>query len=321
MLGLSNLKKRLQYLGGGSQEARMNKDKLKTLKKALLYSYQAATAKLSDDREFRCLMNPNKLSVDYDEKILSIPFEDICLNSEKIGTTTEGIVPIGVKVGDVFEWKENGTHWIITLKKDEETAYFRGICRKCRFQIEINGQFYWVYIRGPVEKVINWAEQNGNYYNKLNYSLIMYITKDSNTEEFFKRFKVIKIKGQPWEVQATDSISSDGIIEVALKETFTNSIEDSLPKIEITDIDNTEIPFIKGEGRVKPYDNMIYTAENVNEIKGNWYLSNGKATFRSEPTNTSSVEIAIVTGRSGKVTLSFVSDNISLNKDIEILSL
>ena len=300
----------------------MNKDKLRTLKKALLYSYQAATAKLSDNREFRCLMNSNKLSMDYDEKILSIPFEDVCLNADRVGTTSEGIVPIGVKVGDVFEWKENGTHWMITLKKDEETAYFRGICRKCRFQIEINGQSYWVYVRGPVEKNIDWAEENGNYYNKLNYSLIMYITKDSNTEEFFNRFKVIKIKNKPWEVQATDSISSDGIIEVALKETFTNSIEDAaIPKIEVTEVDNSMDPYIKGSLKVKPYDIAQYRVENLDGLNGNWFLSNNKAIFKTSPDNTNEVEIEILTGRSGKVTLSFVSDNISLNKDIEILSL
>ena len=80
----------------------MNLDKLKSLKKALLYSYQSATAQLSDGREFRCLINPDKLKTDYDNKIISIPFEDICLNEDKIGKTTEGIQPIGMKPGDVF---------------------------------------------------------------------------------------------------------------------------------------------------------------------------------------------------------------------------
>jgi hypothetical protein len=32
-------------------------------------------------------------------------FEDICLNNE-----TVGMEPIGVKCGDVIEWKENETH-------------------------------------------------------------------------------------------------------------------------------------------------------------------------------------------------------------------
>ena len=43
------LNKRLQYQGG-NQEQRFIKDKLIGLKRALLYSYQAATAVLADGR-------------------------------------------------------------------------------------------------------------------------------------------------------------------------------------------------------------------------------------------------------------------------------
>jgi len=48
-MSLELLNKRLQY-SGGDQEHRMIKDKLISLKRALLYSYQAATAKLADNR-------------------------------------------------------------------------------------------------------------------------------------------------------------------------------------------------------------------------------------------------------------------------------
>jgi hypothetical protein len=82
MSGLNNLKTRLEYQGGARQIDRMNNDKLRSLKKALLYSYQSATAVLADAREFRCLINPNKLSMELDDKVLSIPFEDICLNKK-----------------------------------------------------------------------------------------------------------------------------------------------------------------------------------------------------------------------------------------------
>ena len=119
---------RINYHGGGRQQDRMIESKLRSLKKALLYSYQAATAILSDGREFRCLMNPDKLKTEYEDKIISIPFEDICLGmivestdeegnairvekpapapSEK---TSKGLETIGLKVGDVFEWKETNT--------------------------------------------------------------------------------------------------------------------------------------------------------------------------------------------------------------------
>lgn len=102
MSGLENMATRLSFNGGNAQIKRMNNDKLKALKKALLYSYQSATAKLADGREFRCLINPDHLKNTYDDKILSIPFEDVCLNAEKIGKTSEGLVQIGMKPGDVF---------------------------------------------------------------------------------------------------------------------------------------------------------------------------------------------------------------------------
>jgi len=49
MSSLELLKQRLQYQGG-NQEQRFINDKLKGLKKALLYSYQAATAILEDGK-------------------------------------------------------------------------------------------------------------------------------------------------------------------------------------------------------------------------------------------------------------------------------
>ena len=110
MSSLDNLQKRLNYYGGPKQEERMNSDKLRSLRKALLYSYQAQTAILTDNREFRCLINHDKLKEDYDDKIISIPYRDICLNADKIGNkTSDGMQDIGMKVGDTFTWKETNT--------------------------------------------------------------------------------------------------------------------------------------------------------------------------------------------------------------------
>ena len=64
MSSLDNLKARLKFNGGASQEDRMDLDKLRSLKKALLYSYQAQTAILNDNREFKCLINHDKLKED-----------------------------------------------------------------------------------------------------------------------------------------------------------------------------------------------------------------------------------------------------------------
>ena len=110
MSGLENLKTRVKYYGV-TVEDRFNTDKLRTLKKALFNSYQAETIVLADGREFKCLINSNKLEKDYDDRYISIPFEDICLNADRLGKTFEGQQKIGLKPGDVFKWKENDSYW------------------------------------------------------------------------------------------------------------------------------------------------------------------------------------------------------------------
>ena len=97
----------------------------------MLYSYQAATAVLSDGKEFRCLINPDKNKPAYDNKILSIPYKDICLNGPRMGKTSEGEIDINIRSGDVFTWKETNTHWLVYLEYIEEDAYFRSEIRRC----------------------------------------------------------------------------------------------------------------------------------------------------------------------------------------------
>ena len=80
MQGLDNLNLRLSY-AGGNQEGRMQADKLKSLKKALLYSYQAATAILQDGREFKCLINPDKNSSKIKD-IYIYPFRRLITNNK-----------------------------------------------------------------------------------------------------------------------------------------------------------------------------------------------------------------------------------------------
>lgn len=64
----------------------------------------------------------------------------------------------------------------------------------------------------------------------MNYTKLIYITKDETTLAFFKRFDRVNINGKPWEVQAyNDNYGSSsnktdtGIIRVAVKETYTST--------------------------------------------------------------------------------------------------
>lgn len=316
MSSLDNLKARVNYRGGSAIE-RMKQDKLRSLHQALHYSYQAETAVLADGRAFKCLINPNKISMELDDKMLSIPFEDICVNWDRSESRKKEKEQIGVKVGDTIVWQENGTHWLVYMQYLQEDAYFRGLMRQCDTEVSINGKSYWVYLKGPSEKGINWQKTNNFVFNKLNYTLEMYISKDQNTNEFFQRFKKLKIQGKPWEVQATDTINTEGIIAVYLKEDYSNQFEDQneLPEEDFTpDTLNT---YIVGPTKVYPFDIIKYTIVGI--PGGLWSLNNGKAKFLAK--DPSSAEIEIITGKSGSVVLSYFINGMEIKHPISILSI
>ena len=327
MSGLEDLKIRLQYNGGYKQESRMQLDKLRTLKKALIYSYQAATAILEDGREFRCLINPDKNKLDYDDKIISIPYKDICLNKEKSAEkTSQGEEEIGMKVGDVFTWKETNTDWLVYLERLEEDAYFRAEIRKCNNEIEINDKKYKVYTHGPDVESILWHTRRGfGSWSDLNYDLTMWVTKNEDTEAFFHRFNKIEIKGNPWEICAADFDSTPGLIEVQLKETFRNTIADEKKAEEeaLTPInpepgeEEQTLPHIIGDTIVYPYDTKTYTIVNVNG--GTWKLSNNKAKITAQ--TDSEVTIVITTSKSGSIDLIYNKDENDIIYNITIKSL
>ena len=313
MAGLENLNKRLQYQGGNAED-RFIEDKLKTLKKALLYSYQAETIVLSDGREFRCLINKNKLSEDYHDRIISIPFYDICLNKNRVGTTSEGEELIGLKPGDVFTWKGKNhtpdTYWIVYLRYIEENAYFRADIRECNAEVEINGNRYRAYTRGPAENDLKWNQASGISWNDLNYSLVMYISKNEETLNYFHRFTKVKIDGNTWEVGAVNPYYANGIIKVCLNESFNNEMDETVDasKPELPPIQEG-VPYITGALEVKPYDIVHYNINN--ESGGKWLVSNSKKAKIIESTELSAT-VEIITGRSGDFDLIYQKDGINI---------
>lgn len=315
MSGLESLNTRLNYRGGNQQE-RMIEGKLASLKKALLYSYQAATAVLTDGREFKCLINPDKLKIDYEDKIISIPFEDVRVNS-----TDKSIETIGMKAGDVFTWKETNTTWLVYLQRLEERAYFRAEIRKCESTLKIGETEYPVFTRKKPLSEITWHTSKGTSWNSLDYVTELYITKTEETKKFFERFTKLTIANQPWEVQAVDALSTEGIIRVLLKEYYTNSIEQALEEEQNNKEDiivDKDLPHIEGPTIVYPYDEVTYTIENAQG--GSWTVSNAKAQIVNQ--TESEVLIAITTGRSGEFELTYKridEDDIIINVIIESL--
>lgn len=319
MSGLENLQARLQYRGGDAQIDRMKSGKVAALKKALLYSYQSATAILNDKREFRCLINKDKLKTSADDKIISIPFADICLNEQKFSDnyigkfkTSEGLQKIGMKPGDVFTWKETNTDWIVYLQRLEETAYFRAEIRRCKYTIEVNGKNYKVFTRQKALSEIPWHTAKEISWNDLDYSLEMYITNDKDTRNYFKRFTIVEIDGRPWEVQASDNLSVDGIVMVALKEYYSNPIEQAAKEEKQQKEEENKVvintrkdPYIKGETVVYPYDEVEYEICNV--TGGTWEVGSPKAEITNQ--TETAVILNIVTGRSGEFDLKYIREN------------
>ena len=328
-MSLELLNKRLQYQGG-NQEQRFINDKLRGLKKALLYSYQAATATLSDGKEFRCLINPDKNKPAYDNKILSIPYKDICLNAPRVGKTSEGEIDINIKPGDVFTWKETNTHWLVYLEYIEEDAYFRSEIRRCDQEVKIEDNSYWVYIRGPVETSIEWNQKAGVEWNTLNYSLVMYITADETTNNYFERFKTIKIldprynKEKTWQVVGVDPYYGDGIIQVFLDEYFENSIadvvaaENSAETGEENPVDETAA-YINGPTEVQQYSKAYYEIHNAEG--GQWFI---RWKEKTDPLNSSLkiIPLNISIGELGTFTLIYrIQGQDDITLDVKIVAL
>ena len=158
--GVNYMAVRLGQMGGNRQQERMILSKRRSLDRAVWNSYQAAEI-IKQDAEYkkpiRCLINPNKLKQDYDDKILSVGNE------------------YQFKPGDIFEWCGTNTYWICYLQDLTELAYFRGDIRKCSYKInwvdEGEKKSTYAAIRGPVETKIDYIQKHEISIDNPNYSL------------------------------------------------------------------------------------------------------------------------------------------------------
>lgn len=298
MSGLEDMKKRIM-IAGGNQDGRNVKHKLKSMRSSLWNSYQGEWITFKN-KKWRCLINPDKLTTDYDQKEISI---DFCAD---------------MKPGDVFYWDRTKHWWIVFKEKVEEEAYFRAACRKCRYQIGTEEEKYWIWLRGPVETALIWRQKHQIEFNDLNYSLSFYVTKNDDTLKFFSRHQVVKFDGHNWKVAATDKYSQDGIIEVYLEEYFDNTMLDNMEIPQIIEPDISE-PYIDGPQFVKPYDtDLVYSIKNI--TGGKFVVNSSKVKIDESDEN--SCSITILTGKSGKFKLSYEFEEVdAIELEISIESL
>ena len=248
--GVNSLHSRIQQAGGNSQQERMIKDKRRSLERALWHSYQGARIiKLdaTDKTPFRALINPNKLKKDYDDKILSVGFE------------------YEVETGTIFEWVGTNSFWLVYLQDLTELAYFRGDIRRCTHEIkwedERGPHSTYIAVRGPVETKINFIQKHGISVDTPNHSLNILMPRNEDTLNYFKRYQKFYLQDDDtcWRVEATDWISTPGILEVTAVEYYANETEDDIENgvvgglIEkIEDPNGEEKNQIIGETFIKP---------------------------------------------------------------------
>lgn len=263
MENLNLLKLRAKHANNDRQHDRMVKDKLRSLHRALLYSYQTAWIKkdgVENADYVRALINPDKVKFDYDEKIVSVEYEH------------------GFEPGDTFEWKNTGTHWIILKQEMTEIAYFRGNIRRCQELLITDPETgnkvnIWAAVRGPVETKLNTIQKAGLVANVPNMTLQLYIPKTEQNMRLFERYVTFEFGGRFWQIVAPDTISTPGIIEIPAVEDYECHHSDLLvevvdPNPPVEEYEDT----IEGETFVKPLEQSIYTVTSYNP-NFNWIVT------------------------------------------------
>lgn len=268
--GLNLMRARLKVRGGQSQQERMIKDKRETLDRVVLYSYQGARVqKLGFSEIAPALINPNQVKQDYDDKVISIGYE------------------YNYKPGTIFEWVNTGTKWLIYLQDLTELAYFRGDIRKCSYEIKWkdedgNLQSTYIALRGPKETKFDTSIKEGISFDFPNHSLNMLMPKTPETLKYFTRYSEFYLQGLSegdtpicWRVEAIDSISMPGILEINAVEHYINEDEDDVEQGLVGELIVDPIPpepaaaDILGEVFIKP--KRTYEYEYSGAAEGNWH--------------------------------------------------
>ena len=262
--GLDLMKTRLQNNGGSLQQDRMIKDKRRTLDRVVLYSYQGAQVQRPGDLlSAPALINPNQVKQDYDDKVISIGYE------------------YGYRPGDVFDWLNTGTKWLIYLQDLTELAYFKGDIRRCSYEIsweDEEGEVYTTYaaIRGPQENSINSIQKNNFSMDLPNYTLNLLLPNNSENLKQFQRYTKFYLRGLDnpdsricWRVEAIDTISTPGIMEIYAGEYYANEIEDDIDKGIVGGLINEEVVSdIVGDTFIKP--KKLFDFEYIGQEDAVW---------------------------------------------------
>lgn len=262
--------------GGHRQQERMIQAKRKSFDRATFNSYQAAEISPvgCNHRRQRALINVNQTKPDYDDKILSVGYEH------------------NYKPGDIIQWhrrrldgKVDTSYWLIYLQDLTELAYFKGDIRKCNYWVNWEDEYgrlhhTWFAVRGPVETNINSMQKSNFSIDLPNHTLHILMPKNEDTLKRFQRYAKFYIKGIDsetdkicWRVEATDTISMPGIIELTAHEYYSNEQVDDVNEGVVKDVELIQLPtavdyIIIGESTIRPHKAYSFRYDGAEE--GAW---------------------------------------------------
>ena len=199
-----------------------------------------------------------------------------------------------------------------TNNRIESEALLDYVNSKIAIYVADSGIYKYAYDNSEAFRkfVSNTSSEMNNYFNKLNHTIQMFITQNKETMDYFHRFNKIMINSEPWEVQGVDSISTPGILEVHLKETYNNTPETDIDAavhaaIDVIEIDEKDETYIHGPNEVYPYEVHEYQLKNYIGEPGIWKLVNMSRKNMAKLTHADDmgVNVNILTGKSGDLEL------------------
>ena len=251
---LDLMRMRLNYIGGTEQTNRLIDGKEHSFKDALKYAYNSQTI-VFNEKENKVLINHNKLNPDYEDKIISAPHD------------------YELKTGDIVNWKETNSDWIIYLKDYAELAYFRAYMRRCNALITKTSDGI-VQVKaaviGPNDTNISSTIKSNNVIDTPNLNIQLLISNTEDNKNIFQRYSKFELEDKTWEVQSVNTIDLEGILIVYAQENY--EIIEENNKEENTD---TTEGVIKGKLNIKPLETVTYSILD-NSITGAWTIEENK---------------------------------------------
>ena len=320
--GINDQSSHLIAEGGHRQQERMIQAKRKTFDRATFNSYQAAEISPAGNStvRHRALINANQTKPDYDDKILSVGYEH------------------KYKPGDVIQWHRrtlNGdnasSYWLIYLQDLNELAYFKGEIRRCNYWVNWEDEYglvhcTWFAVVGPTETNISSIQKNNYSMDLPNHTLHILMPKTEDTIKHFARYFKFYISGSDdttkkicWRIEATDTISMPGVLEIIAEEYYSNDqvddVENGIVKnISMIEISNNIADYtILGETTMRPQKSYSYRYEGNEE--GEWIYD--KSLPLTAKISDNVITLVWTASYSGDFTLSFGNTT----KEIKVKSL